>query len=355
MKPNDITILERVIPQELWSGIGTRYVLSGGTIRNAPGYPNAGAIVRHFIYPQDSEATEKVLQELKTLVQSNQQALGGISQTVQENNALLQGLQSMQQATMILQGINLAVSVAGFAIVMNKLDKIHRQLERMDAKLSQLQMTADEIHRYQQMIQATYYQANLENLSSGLRTGNSLMVANAIGDLRKSQYLFQTICEQSLSDLYALYKEPSLFKMHFEAAITCALCIANAHAQIDQPEEARLIIEKTKAWQQNIRDQILKPVEQKNRALWIARLKNEERKAIKAILDLQRAMPECLLYLEDTYSLCHKAGLNTQQLFEQQTQRKPLLMEVCPTHLSPETEDVLLIDSVEINNFRTIN
>ncbi len=320
MNPDNLIILERMIPKELLSGIGTRYKISGGTIRNAPGYPNAGAIVRHFIYPQDSRATEKVLQELKTLAQSNQQALGTISQ----NNVLLQGLQSMQQATMVLQGINLAVSVAGFAMVLNKLDKIHRQLEAMDHKLDEIKITTENLSQYQKLIQATRYQANLENLSAGLRTKNHTMVAIAIVNLRENQQLFQTICEQSMSDLFALYQAPAIFSMHFEATMACVFCIANAHAQMDEFEEALIVIERAKVWQQTVRENILKPVEQKNRALWITRLKDEERKTIKATLDLQRALPENLLYLEDTYSLSHKTGLNIQQLLEKQWQGEPL-------------------------------
>ncbi|MFK0570357.1 hypothetical protein [Endozoicomonas sp.] len=326
-------IITRGIPDELLSRLGTELMISGGTIRVAPGFDKAGSIVRHLRFPENAQAASQVMEQLKATAEQNQQALGAIGKTVSQNQGLLQNIQSMQHATMVMQGMNLAVTVAGFAIVINqlnkisrKLDQVIRQLDQMDIKLDTLLLTANEIKSYQESVQFSRFTANLESLNEALRLEKLVMADQAIITLRESEHQFKLLCERQLQEVKVVYKNPEPFQINFMGAMGASMCIANARAQMGDLKEAENIIANINDWQSSIKTAVLLPLEKKNAPVWLGRLNDQKQSAAKKVVNTQQAVPETLQYLSDTYQLCRQSGRELKSLLAED-QDKLLVIE----------------------------
>lgn len=312
-------VVERIIPPEILARLGKDLILSGGTIRIAPGFEGAGSIVRHLQFPETSQATNQILEQLKSTLVNNQGALNSMSDT-------MQGIQSLQQVTLAMQGMNLAISAAGFAIVLKKLNDLSQQLRQIDAKIDQLQFTADEIKHYQELIQTTRYHANLESLYSGVQRHDRHMISGATLNLREIQYLFQHVCDSLLQDLYSIYQNSSAFQTHFKAAFGSAMYIANAHAQLGEYAEAERVIDELSLWQKQIETRLLTPINS-SKPIWLSRLSVTETQQAREATSLQQAIPENLLYTKNTYQLCREANVN---LLELKAQNPDQILVIAP-------------------------
>lgn len=107
------------------------YTVWGGVVRIAKGHEGAGQIVGHLQFPGNAQQAKESIERLA-------EKLGGIQGSVDAIKESLGMLQSLQVANLALSGLNLAVSVAGFAIVCSKLNGISDQLASQSAKLDQL-------------------------------------------------------------------------------------------------------------------------------------------------------------------------------------------------------------------------
>ena len=125
--------------------------LWGGVIRRTAGQDGAGQIVAHIIFPdnpKDMESGISQLQQamnqhystLQSSMNSMQSGIDSIQQQLQTGLSSIQSsmqvLQGLQVANLALSGLNLAVSVAGFAIVCQKLNAISKTLESHTEKLN---------------------------------------------------------------------------------------------------------------------------------------------------------------------------------------------------------------------------
>lgn len=129
-------ILARTISSapEIVEGIRSGlYTVWGGVVRVSKGYQGGGQIVGHLLFPAKQEQASEQIVRL-------QEALTGAG-GVQDSLGVLQNL---QYANLALSGLNLAVSVAGFAIVCHKLNGISSQLQQQSEKLDQLLAMAAE-------------------------------------------------------------------------------------------------------------------------------------------------------------------------------------------------------------------
>lgn len=121
---------------EILEGIRSgAYKIWGGVIRHAAGSSDGGRIVGHLKFPSDSQAAQQSIENLQGLLiqgfESAETAMGGLQQSMN----MLQGL---QVANLALSGMNLAVSVAGFAIVCSKLNKLSAQVHAQSINISQI-------------------------------------------------------------------------------------------------------------------------------------------------------------------------------------------------------------------------
>lgn len=288
-------IVERGVPPELLYRLNQKELFfSGGTIRVASGYKNAGSIVKHLRFPENKEQTSEILK--------------GLSSTLKNHGSTLQSIQSLQNATLILQGMNLAISVAGFALVLGRLNKIDKEIKNIDSKLENLQLAVDEIKEYQETIQYSRYFANLESLHAGLRLKKEHMVDSSILKVRDSQYLFQNLCSKQLQDIKSLYKNSKLFHMHLQIVIGGVICISNAHAQQGEYTEADRVLSDFSEWYLEIGKAILSPIENKVKPAWLAKLTQPELEEMKKTVDLTRSLPENIKYLNDNINLLSLSG-----------------------------------------------
>jgi len=120
----------RAIPQEVLVGLAAKqYKIYGGVIRRAPGTENAGRIVRHLIPTGSQTITDPLFSPLNGILNiANAYQLNGISTTTQ---MVLQ----MASGTMLLSGLNLAVTAVGFAVINQKLKRLENQLNRIEKEV----------------------------------------------------------------------------------------------------------------------------------------------------------------------------------------------------------------------------
>ncbi|PVZ64477.1 hypothetical protein [Pelagibaculum spongiae] len=293
--------VERIIPLEFLSKIGTELILSGGTLRVASGLPKAGSIVKHLRFPESQQATTQVLEQIKAVAINNQQALAKVGETVGQSQHLLNGIQAMQQATMLMQGANLAVSAIGFAIVINKLNKMQSQLHNMNVKLDHLLANTDEIQQYQALVQETKFEANMQTLAAALRVNDSITSMSAIKSLRESYVLYKRLTERLLDDVQRTYQQPAFFETCFKIAITSGLAIASAYSQLGQHEESSIVIQDIMQWQQDVSEKFMAPAY--NKPVWLAHLPEQAKLAASQVVTLQKSAPQMLEYLKDQYAL----------------------------------------------------
>jgi hypothetical protein len=117
----------RAIPTEVWTGLVTgQYQLAGGVIRWARGTPHAGQIVRHLL-PVGSQFIDAPLftplSGIPTLMNVYQSA-SNIELAIGATQHVLQ----IATGTMLLAGLNLAVTTVGFAVLNQKLQSLDKTL-----------------------------------------------------------------------------------------------------------------------------------------------------------------------------------------------------------------------------------
>lgn len=307
--------IERIIPIDLLGKIGTEYTLSGGTVRIAKGYEGAGQIVRHFIFPSDPQEAERVFNEIRGGIQQTQKAIGTVQSGILENNATLRSMQSLQNMTIALQGINLAVSAAGFAMVINKLNKISQQIDRLDQKIDLVLSEVKDLKHYQERVQFTKFTATLKNLESALRINNKMMALSEISHLRESQELFMLVCDLHIENKIENYfKSPELFHQHYQGALASSFAMANAFAQLGEIKEAKMVITSTEIWQSSIKQKLKSIVSTNTPPVWLGRLTKQEQSTVKQSLSMIKDTNDALDYIKDTYQLCIDESVDINKL-----------------------------------------
>jgi hypothetical protein len=121
----------RAIPEETIGGLlSGQYVLHGGVVRCSPGTEQAGQIVRHLI---PLAAPAQMLLPLNPLPDlSFPISIHQIARTP-DINAMTRQILQLSTGTMVLSGLNLAVSAIGFANLSQRLGVIEARLEAIQA------------------------------------------------------------------------------------------------------------------------------------------------------------------------------------------------------------------------------
>ena len=119
------------------------YTLCGGVVRHAPGTGKGGQIVGHLLFPGDSLQTQGSLQNLQSMLSSG---LGKVQSGVGQLQESMRVLQGLQCANVVLSGLNLAVTTAGFVVVCEKLNRISGQIEAQSQGIAKTLKIVGEIH-----------------------------------------------------------------------------------------------------------------------------------------------------------------------------------------------------------------
>jgi hypothetical protein len=148
----------RAIPKEVLVGLlAGQYKMYGGVIRWAPGTEQAGQIVRHLIPVVSQTITDPLYGPINGMLNiANTYQLDRISVTTQ---TILQ----MATGTMVLSGLNLAVSAIGFAVINQKLKRLENQLNRIEKEVIA-------IHEMLEIEERARLGAALEDLVNAMRS-----------------------------------------------------------------------------------------------------------------------------------------------------------------------------------------
>lgn len=179
------SILERTIGQspDIIEGIATgKYRIEGGVIRVVAGQPGAGQIVAHLQFPSDPDMAKKAMEQLSSQISMANKGIESIQSS-------LGVLQSLQVANLALSGLNLVVSVAGFAIVCKKLNKISATLQEHSAKLDQLLNLTQGLHLRENLKDIAKFKATLDSVRQYSESGDNQQLRPLIFKIRE-QYEF---------------------------------------------------------------------------------------------------------------------------------------------------------------------
>ncbi|MBO3277441.1 hypothetical protein [Pseudomonas schmalbachii] len=167
-------ILARVLSSapEIVEGIRSGlYTVWGGVVRYSAGNPQGGQIVGHLQFPGDAGQASEQLAKLQQALSGAQESLGV--------------LQNLQYANLVLSGLNLAVSVAGFAIVCRKLNGISEQLHQQSEKLDVLIEMARDAKVREELRDSARFSSVLWTVRQSAEQGDLQGLRNQVGNLRE--------------------------------------------------------------------------------------------------------------------------------------------------------------------------
>lgn len=162
------------------------YTLWGGVVRHAKGTEKAGQIVGHLLFPGDSQHVQEGLQNLQSTLSSGLGSLQTGMDQVQQSLNVLQGLQS---ANLVMSGLNLAVTTAGFVIVCKKLDKISQRIEEQSKTIAHTWQLVSEAHERNLLADEARFRGLLLTAMQFCEEGDAHQVRTLIGSFNE-QYQF---------------------------------------------------------------------------------------------------------------------------------------------------------------------
>lgn len=193
-------------------------------------YERVGGVVRNT-------GTKKVVAWLRDGVIIKNDTAQQLLQQGAQQTQMLQTLGVQQQMMMGLQVANLAVSVAGFALLYNKLDAVQKSLVRMDAKL-------DRILQGQERLETKQMLAHLAPVYAGVKALQETSLFRCL-DLKKKHLTdnVQLLSEahsffyQLVTELLAKgeeYKRPQELMAAYRAWVMAGQGQAQAMVELDE-------------------------------------------------------------------------------------------------------------------------
>lgn len=159
------------------------YTVWGGVVRVAKGNLGAGQIVGHLQFPGDAGQASKQIAGLQQALSGAQESLGV--------------LQNLQYANLALSGLNLAVSVAGFAIVCKKLNGISEQLQQQSEKLDLLLEMALDAKAREELRDNARFRAALKTIRQFAELGDLQGLKSQIGSLHEQYEITKLTLSQA--------------------------------------------------------------------------------------------------------------------------------------------------------------
>ena len=127
----------RGIPTEVVSGLITgMYRLDGGVIRWAANTENAGQIIRHLIPIASNIGPTSLLAPISGVMGAvNTYQLHGISNQLHTLTETTQKVLEIANTSMVLSGLNLAVTAVGFYVLNEKLKNLEGKLNEIQSEV----------------------------------------------------------------------------------------------------------------------------------------------------------------------------------------------------------------------------
>jgi hypothetical protein len=151
-------LVTRAIPQEALVGLlAGQYKLHGGVIRWSPGTDKAGQIAYHLIPAKPQTVTDPLFSPINGRMLNIDRTNFGVT---------TQSVLQMATGTMVLSGLNLAVTAIGFTVINKKLDRLKDQLSNIENEVKA-------IHELLVIEERSKLGAALEDLINGTRSQRS--------------------------------------------------------------------------------------------------------------------------------------------------------------------------------------
>lgn len=166
------------------------YSVWGGVVRVAKGHEGAGKIIGHLRFPGDAEKARQSIDRLQDLLGE----AGGVQEA-------LGALQNLQYANLALSGLNLAVSIAGFAIVCKKLNAISDQLNDHSEKLDILIEMAAEARAREDLRDSARFRASLKTIRQFSETGDIQGLKTQVGPLHEQYEITRLTLSRAAIDV----------------------------------------------------------------------------------------------------------------------------------------------------------
>lgn len=127
----------RAIPPEVVMGLMTgQFKLYGGVIRWAPGTQYAGQIIRHLLPVSTQTIGAPILAPISSALGAvNTYQLHRLSGQINALTATTQQVLQIATGTMVLSGLNLAVTAVGFAVLNEKLKSLEGRLNEIQQEV----------------------------------------------------------------------------------------------------------------------------------------------------------------------------------------------------------------------------
>lgn len=181
------------VMEKLQSGA---YRLWGGVVRHAAGTEKAGQIVGHLLFPGDSQQTQLRLQQLQSTLEKGLGSLQDGMGQLQQSMGVLQGLQS---ANLVMSGLNLAVTAAGFVIVCKKLNKISDQIQAQSKQIEQTYALVKEVHDHNILNDEAQFRSLILAAQQFCEQGDVEHLKGLIAPLHREYQLTKLVLEKHAS------------------------------------------------------------------------------------------------------------------------------------------------------------
>lgn len=169
------------------------YKLCGGVVRHAAGTGKGGQIVGHLVFPSDSEEVKKCLQQLQSTLSKGLGSLESGMGQMQRSMDVLKGLQS---ANLVMSGLNLAVTTAGFVIVCKKLDGISEQIQAQSRGVAQIVQMVSEIQERNLLQDEAEFRSLAVSAKEFCELGDVQQLKNLIRPLHREYQFNKLILEK---------------------------------------------------------------------------------------------------------------------------------------------------------------
>lgn len=181
------------------------YKICGGVLRHAAGTGKGGQIVAHLVFPNDAEEVKQRLDQLQSTLS---QGLGSLESGMSQMGQSLEVLQGLQSANLVMSGLNLAVTTAGFIIVCKKLDGISEQIHAQSRGITQLVQMVSEIQERNLLQDEAEFRALAVSAKQFCELGDVQELKGLIRPLHKEYQFTKLVLER-----HALIPESSIERL----------------------------------------------------------------------------------------------------------------------------------------------
>ncbi|GAB4178329.1 MAG: hypothetical protein Fur005_40580 [Roseiflexaceae bacterium] len=206
-------VLHRTIPPEVIGGLLLgQYQLHGGVIRWAPGTEHAGQIVRHLVPIGPTSSAFPLPGASGTATSFGSLSFGGLSGVTGLTNTyqlhqihgITQQILQIATATMVLSGLNLVVSVVGFAYLARRLNQISEQLDQIARDVAEIRTLLERRERAE-LRAALANIANAFDLPETTRI-NAFLNAQQVLAVKQEQFA-ELLSEAKTAEQATIYEE----------------------------------------------------------------------------------------------------------------------------------------------------